>query len=52
MTRDDRLYVPMPLFWVGGFGTGLLSVLIAGATLVIEAQPEPERTLALLRASA
>jgi acyl-CoA synthetase (AMP-forming)/AMP-acid ligase II len=48
VTRDDRLYVPMPLFWVGGFGTGLLSVLVAGATLVIEAQPEPARTLALL----
>jgi acyl-CoA synthetase (AMP-forming)/AMP-acid ligase II len=48
VTRDDRLYVPMPLFWVGGFGTGLLSVLLAGATLVIEAQPEPARTLALL----
>jgi acyl-CoA synthetase (AMP-forming)/AMP-acid ligase II len=48
VTRDDRLYVAMPLFWVGGFGTGLLSALIAGATLVIEAQPEPARTLALL----
>jgi acyl-CoA synthetase (AMP-forming)/AMP-acid ligase II len=48
VTRDDRLYVAMPLFWVGGFGTGLLSVLLAGATLVIEAQPEPARTLALL----
>jgi acyl-CoA synthetase (AMP-forming)/AMP-acid ligase II len=48
VTRDDRLYVAMPLFWVGGFGTGLLSVLIAGATLVIEAQPDPARTLALL----
>ena len=48
VTGDDRLYVPMPLFWVGGFGTGLLSVLLAGAALVIEAQPEPARTLALL----
>jgi acyl-coenzyme A synthetase/AMP-(fatty) acid ligase len=48
VTRDDRLYVAMPFFWVGGFGTGLLSVLIAGATLVVEAQPEPARTLALL----
>ena len=36
--RDEVLYVPMPFFWVGGFGTGLLSVLLAGATLVIEAQ--------------
>ena len=33
---------------MGGFGTGLLSVLVAGATLVIEAQPEPARTLELL----
>jgi acyl-CoA synthetase (AMP-forming)/AMP-acid ligase II len=48
LTRDDRLYIPMPFFWVGGFGTGLLSVLVAGATLVSEAQPEPSRTLRLL----
>ncbi|HXY95116.1 MAG TPA: class I adenylate-forming enzyme family protein, partial [Acidimicrobiia bacterium] len=48
VTRDDRLYVAMPFFWVGGFGTGLLSVLLAGATLVVEAQPEPAHTLALL----
>jgi acyl-CoA synthetase (AMP-forming)/AMP-acid ligase II len=48
VTDDDRLYVPMPLFWVGGFGTGLLSVLLVGATLVVEARPEPARTLALL----
>jgi acyl-CoA synthetase (AMP-forming)/AMP-acid ligase II len=48
VTRDERLYVPMPFFWVGGFGTGLLSVLIVGATLVVEAQPDPARTLALL----
>ena len=46
--HDDRLYIPMPFFWVGGFGTGLLSVLVAGATLISEAQPEPERTLRLL----
>jgi acyl-CoA synthetase (AMP-forming)/AMP-acid ligase II len=46
--RDEVLYVPMPFFWVGGFGTGLLSVLLAGATLVIEAQTDPEHTLALL----
>lgn len=46
--RDDRLYIPMPFFWVGGFGTGLLSVLIVGATLLTEARPEPERTLPFL----
>ncbi len=45
LTRDDRLYIPMPFFWVGGLGTGLLSTLIAGATLLTEARPEPARTL-------
>ena len=46
--REDRLYIPMPFFWVGGFGTGLLSVLVAGATLLTEAVPEPGRTLPFL----
>ncbi|HEX4528735.1 MAG TPA: fatty acid--CoA ligase family protein, partial [Acidimicrobiia bacterium] len=31
-----------------GFGTGLLSALVAGATLLTEAVPEPARTLAFL----
>ena len=29
----------MPFFWVGGFGSGILSALIAGATLVTEEIP-------------
>ncbi len=45
---DDRLYIPMPFFWTGGFCMGLLSILIAGATLVTEAVSEPARTLELL----
>jgi acyl-CoA synthetase (AMP-forming)/AMP-acid ligase II len=45
---DERLYIPMPFFWTGGFSTGLMSVLVAGATLLTEAVPEPERTLAML----
>ena len=48
LAADDRLYIPMPFFWVGGFGTGLLSTLVAGATLLTEARPEPERTLPFL----
>src|SRR5689334_6326088 len=48
LTRDDRLYIPMPFFWVGGLGTGLLSTLIAGATLLTEARPEPAHTLPFL----
>jgi acyl-CoA synthetase (AMP-forming)/AMP-acid ligase II len=45
---DTRLYLPMPFFWVGGFGGGILSALLAGATLVTEPTPEPEATLRLL----
>ena len=44
----DRLYIPMPFFWTGGFSSGLLSVLLAGATLITEAIPDPVRTLELL----
>ena len=45
---DTRLYLPMPFFWVGGFGSGVLSALLAGATLVTEEIPKPETTLRLL----
>ena len=44
----ERLYIPMPFFWTGGFSGGLLTALVAGATLLTEAEPEPGRTLALL----
>jgi acyl-CoA synthetase (AMP-forming)/AMP-acid ligase II len=46
--KGTRLYIPMPFFWLGGFGGGLLSVLVAGATLITEAVPEPAQTLRLL----
>jgi len=49
ITEHTRLYLPMPFFWVGGFGAGILSVLLAGATLVTEPIPQPESTLELLR---
>ncbi len=48
ITADTRLYLPMPFFWVGGFGSGILSALLAGATLVTEEVPRPETTLRLL----
>jgi acyl-CoA synthetase (AMP-forming)/AMP-acid ligase II len=44
----ERLYIPMPFFWTGGFGGGLLSVLLAGATLLTESTPEPSRTIRFL----
>ncbi|NTY59313.1 class I adenylate-forming enzyme family protein [Mycolicibacterium sphagni] len=49
INADTRLYLPMPFFWVGGFGSGILSALIGGATLVTEEIPEPEATLRLLQ---
>jgi len=48
ITPDTRLYLPMPFFWVGGFGSGILSTLLAGATLITEEMPRPETTLRLL----
>ncbi|OBK74009.1 class I adenylate-forming enzyme family protein [Mycobacterium sp. 1274761.0] len=45
---DTRLYLPMPFFWVGGFGSGILSALLSGATLITEPIPRPETTLGLL----
>ena len=45
---DTRLYLPMPFFWVGGFASGVLSALVAGATLITEEIPDPETTLRLL----
>lgn len=44
----DRLYIPMPFFWTGGLAGGLLTALVAGATLLTEAAPDPDATLALL----
>lgn len=48
ISADTRLYLPMPFFWVGGFGGGVLSALLAGATLVTEEIPAPQTTLRLL----
>jgi acyl-CoA synthetase (AMP-forming)/AMP-acid ligase II len=45
----ERLYIPMPFFWTGGFGQGLLTASVAGGTLLTEAEPEPARTLAFLQ---
>ena len=43
-----RLYIPMPFFWVGGFGTGLIPTQVAGETLLTEAVPDPAETLPFL----
>ena len=45
---EDRLYTPMPFFWTGGFSAALMTVLVAGATLLTESAAEPEGTFDLL----
>jgi len=47
--HGERLYIPMPFFWMGGFGAGLLTALVAGATLLTETAPEPAGTLRFLQ---
>jgi acyl-CoA synthetase (AMP-forming)/AMP-acid ligase II len=47
----DRLYMPMPFFWVGGLSQGLIASIAAGATMLTEAEPEPARTLKFLEAN-
>jgi acyl-CoA synthetase (AMP-forming)/AMP-acid ligase II len=48
LIEADRLYTPMPLFWVGGFSFTLIAAMHAGATLVFEEQFEPGATLELI----
>ena len=48
LVASDRMYSPMPFFWVGGFAFSLLSVMHAGACLITEDAFEPGKTLALL----
>ena len=45
---EDRLYSPMPFFWVGGFVFGLLSAMHAGACMLCEDHFDPGATLAFL----
>ena len=46
--NDERLYIPMPFFWTGGFGAGVLTVLIAGATLLTDDAADAGRTIEFL----
>jgi acyl-CoA synthetase (AMP-forming)/AMP-acid ligase II len=48
LRSDDRLYTPMPFFWVGGFHTGVLACMAVGACLLCEESFDAGRTLALL----
>jgi acyl-CoA synthetase (AMP-forming)/AMP-acid ligase II len=45
---DDRVFTPMPFFWVGGLVFSLLSTAQVGACILCEEFFEPGATLALL----
>ncbi len=48
LRASDRMYSPMPFFWVGGFLFTLASVMHVGAALLCEEVFEPGPTLELL----
>jgi len=48
LRADDRIYSPMPFFWVGGFVFSLLSAMHLGAFLICQESFEPGETLLLL----
>ncbi len=48
LRADDRIFSPMPFFWVGGLVFTLLSAMQAGACLLCEEAFDPGETLRLL----
>jgi acyl-CoA synthetase (AMP-forming)/AMP-acid ligase II len=48
LRADDRIFSPMPFFWVGGFVFTLLAAMHAGACLLCEEAFDPGETLLLL----
>ncbi len=48
LNSEDRVFSPMPFFWVGGFVFTLMSAMHAGAFMLCEEVFEPGETLALL----
>ena len=48
VSPDDRIWSPMPFFWVGGLVVSLLQNMYVGASLLCQEAFEPGATLALL----
>jgi acyl-CoA synthetase (AMP-forming)/AMP-acid ligase II len=45
---EDRIYMPLPYFWIGGFVYGFLAAMEMGATTLCELRLEPASTLRYL----
>lgn len=50
LTAQDRQFCNSPFFWIGGITIGVLSPLLAGATLVCSNAVDPAETLDLIEA--
>ncbi|MGH7288124.1 MAG: AMP-binding protein, partial [Myxococcota bacterium] len=48
LSADDRIYSPMPFFWVGGFCFTLVSAMHVGARLYCQDVFDPGKTLDLI----
>ncbi len=48
LRADDRIFSPMPFFWVGGLVFTLMAAMHVGAFMLCEESFEPGETLALL----
>jgi acyl-CoA synthetase (AMP-forming)/AMP-acid ligase II len=48
LTNEDRIYSPMPFFWVGGLTMVLLAALVSGAAAVTQERFEPGDALDLI----
>jgi len=48
LTCEDRIYSPMPFFWVGGLTMVLLAALVSGAAAVVQERFEPGEALDLI----
>jgi acyl-CoA synthetase (AMP-forming)/AMP-acid ligase II len=48
LTSEDRIYSPMPFFWVGGLTMVLLAALVSGAASVVQERFEPGEALDLI----
>jgi acyl-CoA synthetase (AMP-forming)/AMP-acid ligase II len=48
LTREDRIFSPMPFFWVGGLTMVLLAALVSGAASVVQERFEPGEALDLI----
>jgi len=50
ITAEDRVFCNSPFFWVGGIAVGILSTMLAGATLVCSNATDAAHTLDLIEA--